>query len=177
MKKQLEVNPANYDATAHYAHIKKWPKAAGERPSHDRLLIAYALGTKPGSKQALAVATYLRDGGANPNVIAPALHIAKFGDSDGSGAKNDMRNVIGEPHKGLAAQGKVKNTKTSTDGGLVYSVVLTKRGEACVARYCLAHGYINPLAPNEAPAVIITDEPAHVEHGVEAERELAAAGA
>ncbi len=98
--------------TAYDTFLKTWPKDAGPKPSQQELEAAESLG-KNGAKVTLALAMYLRDGGAtNPEVMMAV----------GNPQLNKMRE--------LASSGKVKKVPSAPRGNkTVYKIVL-KAAEA-----------------------------------------------
>ena len=111
----------NYYTTA----LKGWQvKALGPKPTEAEFTAAHALGCRPG-KQALAMAMYLRAGGATDGQVKMAC-IIQWGSS---GSHHNKR-------RDLQGAGFVKNIPATNDaqGHKVYAIALTTKGTAKLAK-------------------------------------------
>lgn len=98
--------------------LKNWPKLAGSKPTVDQFKAAHALGCRPG-KQALAMAMYLRDGGATDGQVKLAC-IVQWGSSGSH--HNKRRDILS------AGWAKAKPVVSDAAGHKVYAIVLTDKG-------------------------------------------------
>ena len=143
--KQVNVEVATaYVAANDYPYLKKWPAKSGQGPTDATLLIAHALGLKPGTKQALGCAAYLRPGGAHTRTIARALHMAWAGDA--TVCDHISNCIIGRGGVAHSDVGYVKLVKLPLGGRSVnWQLIPNAKTIALVDKHCKAHGYINPL--------------------------------
>jgi hypothetical protein len=99
--------------------LKGWQaKALGPKPTAELFTQAHALGCRPG-KQALAMAMYLRDGGATDGQVKMAC-IIQWGSSGSH--HNKRRDIIS------AGFAKAKPVVSDTQGHKVYAITLTAKG-------------------------------------------------
>lgn len=126
-EKSTSKTPAT--KTAYDTFLKKWPKEAGPKPTADQITAAETLGSRGGAKVTLALAMYLRDGGAtNPEVIMAV----------GNPQLNKMR--------ALAESGAVKKVPMAPkDGKTVYKIEL---------KAAKAKAPSKPKAKKESPAKV-----------------------
>jgi hypothetical protein len=117
MTKQIET-------TGYQVALKNWPtKLAGPKVTLALLNTAHALGCRAG-KQALAMAMYLREGGASDGQVKAAC-IAGWGSS---GSHHNKR-------RDIQGAGLVKNAAvgvSDANGHKVYAITLTAKGEGKV---------------------------------------------
>ena len=99
-------------------------KALGPKPTAELFTQAHALGCRPG-KQALAMAMYLREGGATDGQVKMAC-IIQWGSSGSH--HNKRRDLIG------AKFVKAKPVVSDAQGHKVYAIALTATGTAKVAK-------------------------------------------
>lgn len=116
--------------------LKAWPKQAGAKPSVENFATAHKLGCRPG-KQALAMAMYLRDGGATDGQVKLAA-IVQWGSSGSH--HNKRRDLVGA---GLV---KAKPVVSDAQGHKVYAIALTDKGTKKLAA--------EPKAATEKPAKV-----------------------
>lgn len=144
------------DVTGWYAnYLNNWSiSQLGSKPTADTFTKVHALGLRPG-KQALAVAMYLRPGGATSSQVVIAV---------GAPQLNRMRGLIAD--KLLVRV----PTPSSAAGHTVYAVTLTAKGEQAIKAHTVsepakapakAKGARKPKpATTPAPAQTPTSEPA-----------------
>lgn len=108
------------DTTGYQVALKNWPtKLAGPKVTQAEIDLAHKLGCRPG-KQALAMAMYLRTGGASDGQVKAAC-IAGWGSS---GSHHNKR-------RDIQSAGYVKNRNAGladANGHKVYSIELTDKG-------------------------------------------------
>lgn len=128
------TNVLNYYA----AFFKGWQvKALGEKPSVDMFSTVHALGVRPGSKVALAIAMYLRETGATQGQVITAC---------GGPQLNKMRGFI---ESGVL---KREAMPANDAGHTVYRVTLKAKGAKVVAKATAAEAEADTV-PAEKPAV------------------------
>ena len=114
------------ETTGYAVALKNWPtKLAGPKVTQALLDTAHKLGCRPG-KQALAMAMYLREGGASDGQVKAAC-IAGWGSS---GSHHNKR-------RDIQGAGLVRNKNVGVadaNGHKVYTIELTERGKARVAK-------------------------------------------
>lgn len=110
------------------AALNHWPKASGEQPTAELFATIQAMNIRPG-KHVLACAMYLRPEGATDDEVKKAA-----GKLD---VKGGNQGVLHNYRRDLEKAGYVRRDMNvpNRDGGKVFKILLTKKGEAQVARY------------------------------------------
>lgn len=131
-------NPLTYYADK----LKAWPtKYAGAKPTAEQFKAAHALGAKPGTKTAMAVAMYLRPGGATQGQVF---------NINGGPYLNKMRAII------EAGAAKREPMPQTAEGHTVYKLALAKPKAKATRKPKAA----KPKADKPATAEPATAEPA-----------------
>ena len=151
MSKQIET-------TGYAVALKNWPtKLAGPKVTQAQLDTAHKLGCRAG-KQALAMAMYLREGGASDGQVKAAC-IAGWGSS---GSHHNKR-------RDMQGAGLVRNKNVGVadaNGHKVYTIELTERGKARLTKVEAATAetkVAKPAKVKKAKAVKPETAPAPVE--------------
>ena len=156
------MSKANDNVTGWYATVLKgWQvKALGPKPTVDQFKAAHAMGCRPG-KQALAMAMYLRDGGATDGQVKMAC-IIQWGSSGSH--HNKRRDLIAAK---LVAE---KPAVSDAQGHKVYAIALTAKGvskvEGSAAAEVAVKATSKPRKGKGKPATVpaeVTISPAEVD--------------